>query len=149
VTGNISSGILKKRSSENCRPKVDTRLGKRGRLRSGLFDSARHETAFQSCSKAYCASVETICNFSVSSSAWRDITWIHSPARTLYHSRDSTYVVKVKQVPEFELVAAQLRHDKTGAEHLHITREDKNNVFGIGFGTPSMNSSGIAHILVY
>src|ERR1700733_12269988 len=37
----------------------------------------------------------------------RDITWIHSPAGTLYHSRDSTYVLKVKQVPEFELVAAQ------------------------------------------
>ena len=51
-------------------------------------------------------------------------------------------------MPEFELVATQLRHDKTGAEHLHIAREDKNNVFAIGFGTPSKNSTGIAHILV-
>ena len=58
------------------------------------------------------------------------------------------FIEKVKEVPEFELVAAQLQHDKTGAEHLHIAREDKNNVFGIGFGTPSMNSTGIAHILV-
>ena len=51
-------------------------------------------------------------------------------------------------MPEFELVASQLFHDKTGAEHLHIAREDKNNVFAIGFGTPSMNSTGVAHILV-
>ena len=52
-------------------------------------------------------------------------------------------------MPEFELVASQLFHDKTGAEHLHIAREDKNNVFAIGFGTPSMNSTGVAHILVW
>ena len=50
-------------------------------------------------------------------------------------------------MPEFELVATQLRHDKTGAEHLHIAQA-KNNVFAIGFGTPSKNSTGIAHILV-
>jgi presequence protease len=55
---------------------------------------------------------------------------------------------QVKEIPEFELVASQLFHDKTGAEHLHISREDKNNVFAIGFGTPSMNSTGVAHILV-
>jgi Zn-dependent M16 (insulinase) family peptidase len=46
-------------------------------------------------------------------------------------------------------VATQLFHDKTGAEHLHITRQDKNNVFAIGFGTPSMDSTGVAHILVH
>ena len=58
-------------------------------------------------------------------------------------------MLQVKEVPEFELVATQLYHDKTRAEHLHIAREDKNNVFAIGFGTPSLKSTGVAHILVY
>jgi len=56
--------------------------------------------------------------------------------------------LQVKEVPEFNLVASQLVHDKTGAEHLHISREDNNNVWAIGFGTPSNNSTGVAHILV-
>jgi hypothetical protein len=55
----------------------------------------------------------------------------------------------VKEVPEFKLVATTLRHDKTGAEHIHLSRDDRNNVFGIGFGTPSLNSTGVAHILVF
>lgn len=61
----------------------------------------------------------------------------------------SLTVMQVEEVPEFELVATQLLHDKTGAHHLHIARDDRNNYFSIGFGTPSMNSTGIAHILVY
>ena len=68
--------------------------------------------------------------------------------RYSWNGRLPLIVLQVKEVPEFELVATLLLHDKTGAEHLHIAREDKNNVFAIGFGTPSMNSSGVAHILV-
>ena len=32
-------------------------------------------------------------------------------------------------VPELFLVSVQLTHDKTGAQHLHIARDDSNNVF--------------------
>ncbi|KAK3805926.1 MAG: peptidase M16C associated-domain-containing protein [Benniella sp.] len=56
-------------------------------------------------------------------------------------------VLETRHVKELELDAIRLRHDKTGAEHLHIARDDSNNVFGIGFATPPDNSSGVPHIL--
>ncbi|CAG8716326.1 1903_t:CDS:2, partial [Scutellospora calospora] len=52
-----------------------------------------------------------------------------------------------RHISELELTAIQLRHEATGAEHLHIVREDDNNVFGVGFSTPPTNSSGTSHIL--
>ncbi|EAQ90658.1 hypothetical protein CHGG_02593 [Chaetomium globosum CBS 148.51] len=42
-------------------------------------------------------------------------------------------LLRTKHVPELELTALHLRHDKTGAEHLHIARDDSNNVFSIGY----------------
>ena len=41
------------------------------------------------------------------------------------------YTVKcVNEVPEFRLVVVQLVHNKTGANHLHLARDDDNNCFG-------------------
>ncbi|KAF1920130.1 Metalloenzyme, LuxS/M16 peptidase-like protein [Ampelomyces quisqualis] len=54
---------------------------------------------------------------------------------------------RVKQVPELELTALHLRHDKTGAEYLHIARDDTNNVFSIGFKTNPPDATGVPHIL--
>lgn len=56
-------------------------------------------------------------------------------------------VKRVKQVPELELTALQLQHDKTGAEYLHIARDDANNVFSIGFKTNPPDDTGVPHIL--
>ncbi|KAH6854257.1 Metalloenzyme, LuxS/M16 peptidase-like protein [Chaetomium sp. MPI-CAGE-AT-0009] len=56
-------------------------------------------------------------------------------------------LVRTKHVPELELTALHLRHDKTGAEHLHIARDDSNNVFSIGFKTNPPDDTGIPHIL--
>ncbi|RIB04355.1 peptidase M16C associated-domain-containing protein [Gigaspora rosea] len=56
-------------------------------------------------------------------------------------------VEQTRHIPELELTAIQLRHEATGAEHLHIARDDDNNVFGVGFSTPPMSSSGTPHIL--
>lgn len=39
------------------------------------------------------------------------------------------YCYQVVPVPELYLTAVQLRHDKTGAQYLHVAREDTNNVF--------------------
>ena len=39
-------------------------------------------------------------------------------------------VEKVVPVPELYLTAIKLNHDATGAEHLHVAREDSNNSFG-------------------
>ena len=56
-------------------------------------------------------------------------------------------LVRSKHVPELELTALQLQHDKTGADYLHIAREDGNNVFSIGFKTNPPDDTGIPHIL--
>lgn len=56
-------------------------------------------------------------------------------------------VTSVKDVPELCLTAYKLRHTRTGAEHLHIAREDNNNVFAVSFRTTPSNSTGVAHIL--
>ena len=39
-------------------------------------------------------------------------------------------VQKVACVPELYLTAVKLSHNKTGAEHLHVARDDSNDVFG-------------------
>ena len=54
---------------------------------------------------------------------------------------------RASHVPELQLTALQLRHDKTGAEYLHVARDDKNNVFSIGFKTNPPDDTGVPHIL--
>ncbi|ERS95760.1 mitochondrial presequence protease [Sporothrix schenckii ATCC 58251] len=56
-------------------------------------------------------------------------------------------VLRSKHVPELKLTALHLQHDKTGAEHLHIARDDANNVFSIGFKTNPPDDTGVPHIL--
>ena len=56
-------------------------------------------------------------------------------------------VRKTQDVPEMALHATFLQHDVTGAEYLHVTRADHNNVFGVAFRTPPSDSTGVAHIL--
>ncbi len=38
-------------------------------------------------------------------------------------------------------------HDKSGARLLYLKNDDDNKTFGVGFRTPSANSTGVAHIL--
>ena len=52
-----------------------------------------------------------------------------------------------KHVPELQLTALELQHDISGAEYLHVAREDKNNVFSIGFKTNPPDHTGVPHIL--
>lgn len=54
---------------------------------------------------------------------------------------------QVKHVPELHLTAYKLEHDKTGAEYLHVDRDDKNNVFAINFKTNPTDRTGLPHIL--
>jgi hypothetical protein len=54
---------------------------------------------------------------------------------------------RAQHVPELELTALHLEHDKTGAEYLHIARDDSNNVFSIGFKTNPPDATGVPHIL--
>ncbi|KAK5107965.1 hypothetical protein LTR62_000510 [Meristemomyces frigidus] len=54
---------------------------------------------------------------------------------------------RVKNFGALELTALHWKHEKTSAEYLHIAREDKNNVFSIGFKTNPPDSTGVPHIL--
>ncbi|KAL2815581.1 Metalloenzyme, LuxS/M16 peptidase-like protein [Aspergillus cavernicola] len=56
-------------------------------------------------------------------------------------------VQEKKHVPELHLTAVRLRHDKTHADYLHVARDDKNNVFGVGFKTNPPDATGVPHIL--
>ncbi|KAJ2523427.1 Mitochondrial presequence protease [Coemansia sp. RSA 1939] len=56
-------------------------------------------------------------------------------------------VQDVQGVGELKLKAVRLRHAATGAEWLHIDRDDRNNVFSVGFGTSVSDSTGVPHIL--
>jgi Zn-dependent M16 (insulinase) family peptidase len=56
-------------------------------------------------------------------------------------------VSKRKHVPELHLTALLFSHDKTGAEYLHVAREDTNNVFAINFKTNPIDETGLPHIL--
>ncbi|ORY02652.1 hypothetical protein K493DRAFT_405243 [Basidiobolus meristosporus CBS 931.73] len=56
-------------------------------------------------------------------------------------------VEEVRDVKEFNLTAIKLKHEKTGAEYLHLARDDSNNVFSVGFSTAPSDNTGITHIL--
>ncbi|KAF8539642.1 Metalloenzyme, LuxS/M16 peptidase-like protein [Trichophaea hybrida] len=56
-------------------------------------------------------------------------------------------VQRAKSVPELQLAAIELKHDKTGADYIHVARDDKNNVFAIGFKTNPNDDTGVPHIL--
>lgn len=48
---------------------------------------------------------------------------------------------------ELELEAMHFQHDKTGADYLHLAKDDKNNVFSIGFKTNPPDHTGVPHVL--
>lgn len=54
---------------------------------------------------------------------------------------------RVKEVPELQLAALQFQHDKTGGEYMHLAKDDRNNVFSIGFKTNPPDHTGVPHIL--
>lgn len=56
-------------------------------------------------------------------------------------------VDEVANIDELFLTAIRLTHLSTGAQYLHLARDDTNNVFSIGFRTTPMDSTGLPHIL--
>ncbi|GBG31533.1 Presequence protease, mitochondrial [Hondaea fermentalgiana] len=56
-------------------------------------------------------------------------------------------VKEVCPVPEFDVVAYHLEHERTAARHLHVACDDTNNVFSVAFRTPAQDSTGLPHIL--
>ena len=61
---------------------------------------------------------------------------------------DTGFLIRRKKyIPELQLTAFHIEHEKTGAEWLHVDRNDKNNVFSIGFKTNPPDHTGVPHIL--
>ena len=56
-------------------------------------------------------------------------------------------IKRVLPVPELRLTAVDLTHEQTGSQHLHIDRNDSNNIFSIAFKTNPPNATGVPHIL--
>lgn len=79
--------------------------------------------------------------------------WNHTAAvkQALQYKKGDTiggYTVRqVEEVKELHLAAVRLLHERTGADFLHIAREDRNNHFSVAFSTLPTNSTGVPHIL--
>lgn len=56
-------------------------------------------------------------------------------------------VNEIEDIKEIDARAILLTHQETGAQHLHVAREDSNNTFSVGFRTLPNDSTGISHIL--
>ena len=56
-------------------------------------------------------------------------------------------IVETISLSEINAQMIQLRHNKTGARMVHLETTDDNNLFGVGFHTTPMDSTGVAHIL--
>lgn len=56
-------------------------------------------------------------------------------------------VQEVRPINDFQLTALRLQHRKSGADYLHIDRNDTNNVFSVAFRTTPKYSNGLPHIL--
>ncbi|CAG2163811.1 unnamed protein product [Oppiella nova] len=63
------------------------------------------------------------------------------------HNLHGYQVQAIEDVPELCLSAYLLTHVKSGAQHLHLYREDTNNLFGVSLRTTPTDSTGVAHIL--
>lgn len=56
-------------------------------------------------------------------------------------------VQEIRPINDFQLTALSLQHEKSGADYLHIDRNDTNNVFSVAFRTTPKHSNGLPHIL--
>ncbi|KAJ3028397.1 UNVERIFIED_CONTAM: Presequence protease, mitochondrial [Siphonaria sp. JEL0065] len=75
------------------------------------------------------------------------VTKVLVPYRFFCLIESFIFLHQIKDIPDFALTAIQLKHQVTGADYLHIAKDDSNNVFTVGFQTTPMDSTGVPHIL--
>ena len=56
-------------------------------------------------------------------------------------------LIKEQNIPELRTHARLFRHVQTGAELLSLENDDENKVFGVSFNTPTVDSTGLPHIM--
>ncbi len=54
---------------------------------------------------------------------------------------------RMADLKEIDSIYYELKHQATGARHVHISTADKENTFSVAFKTVPSDSSGVAHIL--
>ncbi|MBU4388316.1 MAG: insulinase family protein, partial [Proteobacteria bacterium] len=58
------------------------------------------------------------------------------------------YLIKKKvELKEIRSILYDIEHPATGARHIHISNNDKENTFGVALKTVPTDSTGVAHIL--
>src|SRR6266853_1017964 len=62
-------------------------------------------------------------------------------------TRHGFELIREQKLPEINSAARYYRHVSTGAELISLINTDENKVFGVSFGTPPADSTGVAHIL--
>ncbi len=55
--------------------------------------------------------------------------------------------IRAQVIPELNTTARLYRHQRTGAQVLSLENDDENKTFGITFGTPPSDSTGLPHIM--
>ena len=56
-------------------------------------------------------------------------------------------LIRQARIASLHIDVEEYRHNATGAQHLHLSADDNNNVFLVGFLTVPQDSTGVAHIL--
>ncbi|MFC1567503.1 insulinase family protein, partial [Thermodesulfobacteriota bacterium] len=56
-------------------------------------------------------------------------------------------ITRVVAIQETDLFFYELEHATTGAKHVHLSNDDKENTFSVAFKTVPSDSTGVAHIL--
>jgi len=64
------------------------------------------------------------------------------------HGQYHGYAVsRIAELAETGSIFYELEHRATGARHIHISNQDRENTFGVAFKTVPKDSTGVAHIL--
>uniref|UniRef100_A0A3B3SHI6 Pitrilysin metalloproteinase 1 n=1 Tax=Paramormyrops kingsleyae TaxID=1676925 RepID=A0A3B3SHI6_9TELE len=82
--------------------------------------------------------------------SWRHHSTSVTEKALSYKAGQSIHGFRVRQVtpvPDLCLTAVQLSHNVTGAEVLHLARDDSNNLFSVQFRTTPRDSTGVPHVL--
>ena len=56
-------------------------------------------------------------------------------------------IKKIVELKEIRSILYDIEHTETGARHIHLSNNDKENTFGVAFKTVPTDSTGVAHIL--
>ena len=63
------------------------------------------------------------------------------------HAHPAFELLREQEIPSLKIRYQEYRHRITGAQHIHLAADNKENVFLVALRTVPMDSTGVAHIL--